>query len=162
MDSKTYQELSLRTVPPNLMFWSADCADPEAARSQLFCNCALGLAGEAAEIDEAPTSDEIGDGYWYSYVMFRVLDADPIEPTRGDRADGQRAAYRASGALCELAKKHIFHGRDFDVVREPAIELLRKYVGALASLDEQDASATFDQNLDKLRSRYPAGFFERG
>ncbi len=162
MDSRTYQELSLRTVPPELMFWRDDCPDPAAARSQLFCNCALGLAGEAAEIEEAPTSDEIGDGYWYSYVMFRVLDAKPIEPTPGNHVDAQRAAYRAAGALCELAKKHLFHGRDFDDVRGPAIELLSKYVHALAALDKQPASATFDQNLDKLRSRYPAGFFERG
>lgn len=160
MDSRTYQELSLRTVPEPLMFWKPGSDDD--ARSRLFCNCALGLAGEAAEIEETPTSDEIGDGYWYSYVLFRVLDADPVEPTRGSREDAQNAAYRAAGALCELVKKHMFHGREFDVVREPAIAYLKSYVDALASLDSQTANETFDQNVEKLRSRYPEGFFERG
>lgn len=162
MDSKTYQSLSLRTVPAPLMFWTLDGEAADHARSQLFCNCALGLAGEAAEIHEAPTSDEIGDGYWYSYTLFRVLDADPIMPKRGTANDAHTRAYRSAGAICELAKKHLFHGRSFDDVRGQAVELLREYVNALASLDPQSAEATFDQNVEKLRSRYPEGFFERG
>ena len=162
MNSATYQTYSLRTVPEHLSFWSDDCADPESARSQLFCNCALGLAGEAAEIDEAPTSNEIGDGYWYSYVMFHVLDAEPVEPKRGAPEDAKQRAYRAAGAICELAKKHLFHGREFDVVRGPTIELLREYVNAIASIDSQQPAETFDQNVAKLKARYPEGFFERG
>lgn len=162
MDSRTYQSLSLRTVPEPLMFWHPDCPDPGRARAELFCNCALGLAGEAAEIDEAPTSDEIGDGYWYAYVLFRVLDAEPQEPSPSDPAGAHRAAYRAAGVICELAKKHLFHGRGFDVVREATLRALETYVGAIAAIDPQPAAATFEQNVAKLRARYPEGFFERG
>lgn len=163
MESKTYQELSLRTVPPHLMFWHGSFdGDADEARTHLFCNCALGLAGEVAEIEEAPTSDEIGDGYWYAFVLFHVLDVEPPEPTPHDPDVALGTAYRAAGAICELAKKHMFHGRDFADVREPAAQYLRRYVDALAALDDQSAAATFDQNVAKLRARYPEGFFERG
>ena len=162
MDSARYQSLSLRTVPADLMFWAADCHNPDEARMRLFVNCALGLAGEVAEIHDTPTSDEIGDGYWYSYVMFNVLDATPREPVPADVPDPMRAAYRAAGTICELAKKHMFHGRDFGAVRGKALDALHAYIDALAALDEQAPSQTFDQNVAKLKARYPDGFFGRG
>lgn len=160
MNSEVYQSLSLRTVPANLMFWEAG-SDAD-AREKLFCNCALGLAGEAAEIEEAPTSDEIGDGYWYSYVMYRVLDAAPVHPEPGQDADPHRSAYRSASSICELAKKVMFHGRPLDDVRDKALANLNAYVQAIAVIDPQSAAETFDQNVEKLKARYPAGFFERG
>lgn len=160
MDSTSYQALCLRTVPPSLQFWHAD-ADAR-AREQLFCNCALGLSGEASEIEDAPTSDEIGDGYWYSYVLFRVLDAPPRLPTATADPNPLRIAYHAAGALCELAKKTMFHGRQLEVVQPTAVGHLHRYIDALAALDPQPPQATFEQNIAKLTARYPAGFFERG
>jgi hypothetical protein len=161
MHPSEYQELSLRTVPPDLQFWRDDCTNPEWARGQLFCNCALGLAGEAAEIDETPSSDEVGDGYWYAYIMARTLDAEPREPSDMG-GDPQRELYRAASTLCELAKKHVFHGREFDALRQAATIHLWRCVDALAAIDEQPAPQTREDNVNKLRARYPDGFFERG
>lgn len=163
MDSRKYQSLSLRTVPEKLAYWAEGFdGDREEARRQLMCNCALGLAGEAAEIDETPTSDEIGDGYWYAYALFFVLGVTKYDPVAGDAPGAGRAAHRAAGAICELVKKHVFHARDFDDVSEQIVSFNRAYVNALASIDGQSAGETFTQNVDKLRARYPEGFFERG
>ena len=164
MNSREYQSLSLRTVPAPLMYWSeAFDGDRDATRAQLMCNCALGLAGEAAEIEDDPSSDEIGDGYWYAYVLFHVLGVEQYEPDVDEPSSGpQRRAHRSAGVICELVKKHTFHGRPFEDVRDDIAERLRRYVDALAQMDARSASATFDQNVDKLRSRYPDGFFERG
>lgn len=163
MISNDYQELSLRTVPEPLGFWvDGFDGDLEEARRDLMCNCALGLAGEATEIDETCTSDEIGDGYWYAYILLHVLGESCYEPQPGDAATASQTAHRSAGAVCELVKKHAFHGRDYDEVREPMVGFVHSYVDALAALDEQSAGETFQQNLDKLRSRYPEGFFERG
>lgn len=167
MNSRSYQNLSLRTVPPPMAYWTDGFVgdDRDAARTQLMCNCALGLAGEAAEIEDEPSSDEIGDGYWYAYAMFHALGIESYEPqptADQPRHAHQRAAHRAAGGICELVKKHAFHGRSFDDVREPIAQRLKAYVDALAGMDEQSADATFDQNVAKLKSRYPEGFFERG
>ena len=159
MTPETYQRLSLRTVPEPLQFWNHASDD---ARIDLFCNCALGLAGEAAEIDESPVSDEIGDGYWYAYVLFRVLDAPPQLPQASSKQDSQRTLYRASGRLCELAKKVRFHGRPLANIRDEALVMLGRYIDALAGRDDQSAAQTMRQNVDKLKARYPEGFFERG
>ena len=163
MISREYQNLSLRTVPAHLAFWKLEGEVAQRARRDLLCNCALGMAGEAAEIVETPTSDEIGDGYWYAYVLFRALGVDDHEPrTTGDRSTAQANAHRSAGAVCELVKKHVFHGRDLDAVADKLTSFTRAYVDALATIDTQPAATTFDQNVAKLRARYPEGFFERG
>ena len=162
MNSTEYQRLSLRTVPAPLAFWDADSNDArEAARRDFLCNCALGMAGESAEIAQTPTSDEVGDGYWYAFVLFHALGIESYEPLP-DSSLTVHDAHRAAGAVCELIKKHAFHGRTFEAVREPLTAQTRRYVDALASLDPQSPTQTFAQNVAKLRARYPAGFFERG
>lgn len=162
MNSAEYQRLSLRTVPAPLAFWATDSDEAhEAARRDFLCNCALGMAGESAEIAHTPTADEIGDGYWYAFVLFHALGVENYEP-QPDPSLTVDTAHRAAGAVCELVKKHAFHGRTFDAVRNPLIEQTRRYVDALASLDAQTPAQTFAQNVGKLRARYPAGFFERG
>lgn len=162
MNSATYQRLSLRTVPASMAFWDAESdAQRDAARRDLLCNCALGMAGEAAEIAQTPTSDEIGDGYWYAFVLFHALGVHEYEP----RQDGDSRAidiHRAAGAVCELVKKHAFHGRTFEEVCDRLAEHAREYADALATLDEQSPAETFTQNVAKLEARYPSGFFERG
>lgn len=163
MDSREYQSVSLRTVPPHLAYWTAEFAgDRDDARRDLLCNCALGLAGEAAEIDAAPSSDEIGDGYWYAYVLLYVLGVQNYAPQPGKEELAAQRAYRCAGTVCELVKKHAFHGRDLDTIAPHLVDATRGYVDALAALDRQPASETFAQNVAKLRARYPEGFFERG
>lgn len=162
MNSRDYQRLSLRTVPEPLAYWTMAGAQADFARRQLMCNCALGMAGEAAEIEETPTSDEIGDGYWYAYILLHVLSVDEYEARPGNRETAVRTAHRSAGAVCELVKKHVFHGREFDVVADKLRNFTRAYVDALATLDAQTAPQTRAQNVAKLEARYPAGFFERG
>lgn len=162
MDSATYQSMSLRTVPAELQFWDIEFSgDVEDARTKLLTNCALGMAGEAAEISELTISDEIGDGYWYAYICLWILNVESYAPQTGV-ADAQSEAYRAAGQVCEYVKKHVFHGRAFDEVLPILTRFTKRYVDALASLDSQTATETFEQNLAKLKARYPAGFFERG
>lgn len=157
MDSTTYQRLCLRTAPGH-----------DTDRRATLLNCALGLAGEVGEIADTPTSDEIGDGYWYAYVMLWCLGVTTYEPMpldageAPDEAAALRAAFRACSRACELVKKHAFHGREFDAVRDDLTHATRRYIDALARLDAQPAAATFQQNIDKLRARYPEGFVERG
>lgn len=156
MDSSTYQLLCLRTAPGH-----------DTDRRATLLNCALGMAGEAGEIADTPTSDEIGDGYWYAYVMLWCLGVtehqpEPLSPEACEQGDALRAAFRACSRACELVKKHAFHGRDLDLVRPDLLASTRRYVDALAALDPQSAAATFEQNIDKLRARYPEGFVERG
>ncbi len=163
MNSSQYQELCVRTVPPEHQFWKLEFdGDIPKARSELMTNCALGIAGESSEISELPSSDEIGDGFWYSYALLRALNVDEYEPSPSTNADCLKDAFYFSGKICELVKKLVFHGREFEVVREPMIRATKQYIDSIAGLDKQSISETFEQNIGKLKNRYPEGFFERG
>ena len=163
MDSATYQSLSLRTVPADLQYWDmAFEGHVEETRNRLLTNCALGMAGEAAEISELTISDEIGDGYWYAYICLWTLNIESYTPQPDNVRDPQLEAYNASGHVCEYVKKLTFHGRGFEDVLPVLVRNTKRYINALAALDSQTPVETFDQNLAKLKSRYPAGFFERG
>lgn len=163
MNSAQYQELCLRTVPKEHQFWDLEFeGEVEKARAELITNCALGIAGEASEISEFPSSDEIGDGFWYSYALLWSLNVEGYEPSPSTNRDCLKDAFYFSGKICELVKKLVFHGRDFDVIREPMIRATKQYIDSISGLDTQSASKTFEQNIRKLKSRYPDGFFERG
>ncbi len=163
MNSVQYQDLCLRTVSKEQHFWDLEFdGDVSKSRSELMTNCALGIAGEASEISELPSSDEIGDGFWYSYVLLWALNVEGYEPSPSTSDECLKEAFYFSGKICEFVKKHVFHGRDFDVIREPMIRATKQYIDSIAGLDNQSASETFQQNIGKLKSRYPEGFVERG
>lgn len=186
LTADVYQEMCLRTVPDEMKFWTMPVLAGEEARKRLFLNCALGMSGEAGEIaDEGhkvseggiagytkglpALADEIGDGYWYSYVMLSVFGKSNISPSfRTERGvPGARIAlfeglYERSSGLCELAKKVIFHGRFLQDVTEDATKLTQDYILILQSLDPYPLGETHYLNIEKLKARYPEGFFERG
>lgn len=64
-----------------------------------------------------------------------------------------------SGEVAELVKKHLGHGHPLDrdrVVKELGDVLW--YVAALATLLRVPLAEVAEQNIEKLRARYPDGF----
>ncbi|GEM_PF-4380740 len=163
MNSAQYQSLCLRTVPKIHQYWEFDFeGDVQNARAELMTNCALGLSGEAAEISELPSSDEIGDGYWYAYTLLWALNVESYEASPSQSEDHLKDAYYFSGKVCELVKKHVFHGREFNDILDPLKRATKRYVDSISGIDKQSQTETFAQNIGKLKKRYPEGFFERG
>lgn len=146
-----------------MKYWDLNFAgDIDTARRNLMTNCALGLTGEATEISDLPSSDEIGDGFWYAYVLLWTLNIEGYKLTPSTDQDPLKDAFYFSGKISELIKKHVFHGREFDVVSDPLIRATKRYIDSIAGLDSQTPEESYKQNIEKLKARYPEGFIERG
>lgn len=161
MDSVTFQRACRRTVPVEHRFWDETfTGDREAARKALLTNAVLGMSGEAREIDDDPSSDECGDGYWYAYTLLTCLEIEGIDPVP---SGGQTELYHSACVCAELVKKIVFHGRPYRDCRPALLDAARRYLNAVAAIDPNEAAGpTFQQNVDKLLERYPDGWVELG
>lgn len=145
--------------------------------------CALGLCGEAAELDraigaahggaygaeakaaEVDRAKELGDVLWYATALAHVvgynlenLPQPPVPPGY----QGARYLQRHTGSVADRVKKHVFHlnrtDADVDLLWDLAsiMAALRHYAQVWCS------GATLDDirglNVVKLRLRHPAGF----
>lgn len=148
-------------------------------------DAALGVAGESAEFLEvtrgpgSPTVgrilDEAGDVLFYAAWMLDACESCGVGPHRDDdyldlpddlvgggiRNPDIRAAIRF-GRVVEAVKKHVFHGRDLDVLIPDHIywglvALHRELVMHGSGLD-----VALDRNIAKLNARYPDGFVAIG
>lgn len=140
-------------------------------------NAALGLCGEAAEIDQVVASDwgednndlinEAGDLLWYVAQMCRALGKSiaSVPPNRQvfigwTEQQAVTVLYRNTGALADMVKKRVFH-RGPTLNPFKIMEALEATVGAvdhILRLRGMTLEEAFDANNAKLLKRHPNGF----
>lgn len=160
----------------------------EKPQRDAFLNGAMGLAGEAIEtlevvMDHTPLGDdmvardllikEIGDIMWYAADLASSLGFNlsaivkqnighSVSPWTGEVEFAERFAWKCvlnSGRILEAMKKHIFHDKALDLSKTfKAIDAIVFYAAALAATLEASLEYVCEQNVDKLRERYPDGF----
>jgi hypothetical protein len=166
MTPNEYQLNCLRTVPTRMHFWEhrGELLEIE-MRNNLLANAALGLCGEAREFIKTPTTDEAGDCYWYVAVAAQAVGvylASLVYNTNFEIATGRRVAgellYDSACRFAELAKKVVFHDKSIDIYLPEMCECLATYLYAVDYLDETQMDICMEQNISKLRARYPDGF----
>jgi len=119
-------------------------------------NAALGLAGEMAEYLADPSPDELGDALYYLAVL-RSLYGMPAGV--GHTALPPDEPMQAAGRLCEMVKKDVFHDDPADlqgIMRETSE--LQEYLAAEADSLGPGVEEVREQNIEKLRKRFPDGF----
>lgn len=155
-----YQELALRTARSTL---SNDVRQ---------CNWAMGLAGEAGEIqglflegpiDKEALSDELGDILWYGAVMadeycFKFSDIQKTFTSIEKTYVHARLSVEAC-KLCDYIKKVVCHGH---IINERKVlcclGLIMKYAERLGEEHGIDTMDVMSRNIEKLMKRYPEGF----
>lgn len=156
MTPTEYQRRSLRTV------------NPELSPRERLLEAALGICGEAEEIQYAYPVDrikEIGDLCWYYAQIVDVLHLDPEtlwankRPTLAQVPFGQQAGglVRASGRLANVVQKHVFQGHEQAIIM-PAIREIPAQVADLAGRMGYTMPEIWAANIAKLEARYPNGF----
>jgi len=141
MHRDAYAEAVLRT-------WNGD-HDSDAQ----VCNAVLGVVGEVGEYVDNPSPDELGDVLYYKAMVRQLLDTRQTNTVAMKTRDLPREAAR----LAEATKKYVFH----DAPLNPAVQALSRLEFCLyheADLRGWDLSDVRQQNIDKLRDRYPNGF----
>lgn len=159
MDQKTYIANALRTAAPV----PATC---EHIHPQVV-HCALGIAGEWAEVqvaflqgNEIELEKEIGDIYWYIAVMAHQLGlANQLSMYRRVQLADESVAAGSVGDLVEMVKKQFAYGKKYKPV---------DYLGALQNIcdtlsqliREMDFNSgnIWAKNIRKLKERYPEKF----
>jgi len=114
------------------------------------CNATLGLVGEAQEYEDSQLSvDELGDVYFYTYTLRRLLG--------GKYKAGHRKLSHYSelaGWIAEAVKKHLFHGESPGEARE-LVEDLIYTLHDCARTERYTPGEVMEMNIQKLRKRYP-------
>lgn len=83
----------------------------------------------------------------------------PGSPFIGELLEGALGITGEAGEVSDIIKKHIFHGHDLDIdalVKE--IGDVCWYVALLCTAIGVDMSSVMEQNIEKLKTRYPEGF----
>lgn len=100
-------------------------------------------------------------------MNFREYQAEATRTANLDSIDGVRTLVSAlglvgeAGEVGEIIKKHIGHGHSASVTREKLANELGDvlwYIADLANVYELDLREIAEQNVEKLRKRYPNGF----
>lgn len=64
-----------------------------------------------------------------------------------------------SGEVADVIKKHLYQGHDLDVAHlKEEIGDVMFYIANLANVLELDMEEVLEDNINKLRKRYPQGF----
>lgn len=121
-------------------------------RKERISEATLGLCGEIDELingDISKRADELGDVFWYMYILafelqIRVEDSNWYLDLTWD----------PTNALCEQVKKNIYHGKD----NLPKIEALLGMIQGYVPVDDLDVEEVKAANIEKLKARYPEGF----
>ena len=135
---------------------------------KMMLHCIMGMAGEVGELREAmgPEGEtivgELGDCMWYSanlcqilgYKMTHLFQREVAGVGLGWSLIDQMMV--ASSRLIELAKKHEFYGKGYDLAELE--NYLAMYLHALVKLIlsyELDVEYVAETNIKKLEKRYP-------
>ena len=97
----------------------------------------------------------------YQHAAART--SDPLQPTIDRLTNGALGLGGEAGEVIELVKKHRYHGKPLD--REALVGELGDvlwYVAETASAAGLSLWGIAEENLSKLRARYPDGFEEGG
>lgn len=154
----TYQPLAMRTLNADL------------SQEQQLISGALGLCGELSELDpEIPTTDEAGDVAWYLALLCQateqnigVLYLAASKPELPIVPDAWRLHYGMTyhaGQIADRVKKiamhsHPFFPSDFTMNFQGAMY----YFLAFCEHHSLNVKTILEQNVEKLKRRYPAGF----
>lgn len=161
MNASDFQQCAERTMLAN------------EASEHLMTNAALGLCGEAAEIDEIVLTswghtpikllEEAGDLLWYVAQMCKAINISIAQfPPAREIFEGQDAVaplYRNAGIIADVVKKQVFHQRA--TPNEAITSPLWIVVSAITCLLEQHGftiEQAFDHNHAKILKRHPDGF----
>jgi len=149
-------------------------ANPTADKTLRLAVAGMGLAGEAAEVLELVCNEiddgdkltkEFGDLAWYvaeTATIIEVSLGDLPKPTLMFPATtliGAVDLMVRAGKLTDYLKKVVGHGHAVDVARVSTG--LAEVLVALTHLTERaglDFASVLDQNVAKLKARYPEGF----
>lgn len=125
----------------------------------------LGLVGELGELihelnaqDIVKVEKELGDFIWYLTALRLSVGVFPLSG-----ATGELALSEITARICELVKKHAWHGAPL-----AALEVSDLIATAWRGLDEmaERLELPIEQikktNMDKLKARYPGGFTTGG
>lgn len=139
-----------------------------------MCVRALGLAGEAAEFRDACLNGdaqaeikEAGDVLWYTAALAAMFGVTGVELGVDELADVPHAGGASAEAYCitlmvdaakvaELVKKQVGHHKP--IKREVLVGLLTNIVRGLALASIPNLNRVAEENVAKLKARYPAGF----
>ncbi len=159
---ENYPELSVMTFREYMQRAARTLPDDLGSRD-LLADAALGLCGEAEEIDTASSTDarddEIGDGWWYVAAICHALAIEPESiPPHASPADAEIGLFRSACRIAERAKKVRYHREAIDRHRDAILEQLGHYASSLSERTPTSKSAIWSANLEKLASRYPDGF----
>lgn len=170
MDAKQYQKLASRTLLDKPIA-------PISDHDIMIVWNVIGLAGEVGEIADLIVDDfckkdllskEIGDAMWYCSAIATKLWFDLGEIIENDtlydfsymsKRDMALALCISVTNISELCKKGIFHRHDLDkedVFRE--LVRVTNSLSALATINGLTLKCIMEDNINKLRERYPDGF----
>lgn len=159
MDQKTYIANAMRTAAPV----PAKCTH---IHPQVV-HCALGIAGEWAEVQvaflqgrEVEVEKEIGDTFWYIAVMAHTLGiANQLVMYREVQVADETIVASAPGAIVEMVKKQLAYGKKFKPIDYlTALQTTCDVLGMLIREMDFDIKNIFEKNIRKLRERYPEKF----
>jgi hypothetical protein len=157
MNLNNYQQLALRTAG-------------HMNTDQMLINSALGLPGEVAEIydeivsgkfDNTKIKKELGDLCWYIAIALHALSTQFSSVGCG-KIHGKAITMNlviATGKYSDYIKKVYFQGHKMD--KEHCIELLSSCYLAIRTICKEwyyDFDQILQDNIDKLKRRYPDGF----
>jgi NTP pyrophosphatase (non-canonical NTP hydrolase) len=156
MDLVEYRSLAQRTANPS--------------SPNRLAVAALGLVGETAElIAEEDTSSitlELGDVMWYVAELSTIMGGEIPSSDSFAVIYKNLSSYRLcielvvqTGGLADYVKKVVGHGHGMDPSRilsylDAIVQILRW----LANRQQFSFEGALEQNIDKLRRRYPDGF----
>lgn len=145
---KDYIELAMRTAAPG----------------DLLLHCAMGLVTETVEMETADTLEnyleEAGDTMWYVAIGCHYLQV-TLEEAEESAPSEDLKPFMIAGNFMNLMKRQVFYGKaatPFDLMSTlgSMIATLRAEVRASGSSLE----TVMEENIAKLRKRYPARFTE--
>lgn len=133
--------------------------------NEQIANATMGIVGEVGEFTECPHDPlEAGDVYYYIATFLRLCDVSPnrIDPGAAEpMMSSVPGTLRRTTELAESVKKWLYHGKGD--CKEAAIEcviLLARTMHALCEYNNWNVHEIWQQNIDKLKERWPDGFAE--
>ncbi len=149
MTPEQYQKEILRTWPKR--------QHQDAA----ICNATLGLVGEIGEYLASQDADELGDVYYYAYMLLHLMGMSYDED---DSSSICKKPQMKAAEVAELVKKLIFHSDGYSMetinlmcdIEDTLGEVIR-YLD-WSALAYGGTEAVMHQNIEKLKKRYPDGW----
>lgn len=159
MNAHDYQEKSKRTIE-----WEPTIGQ---TRDLVLINAVLGLIGEwneliACNVNSAQHVNEMGDCWWYLAAVHSVLGLDfskTVEAALAPYIGEDLGGFVPLATVAEMVKKGVFHRKViYPIEFKPHLVAFARELINEANMAEMGLSIIWQNNVDKLRTRYPDGF----